>query len=158
MKNVSEHITYAEAIRSDAAKRAGINNYFTPNQLENMIVIAEKVYEPLVKHFDTKIYLSSFFRNKKVNELIGGVKDSQHLANNGAAMDLDADQNIGITNKEVFNYIKDHLDYDQLIIEDLKPDGGIGWVHVSYKKKGNRKQTLIMTLVDGVKKYEPYND
>jgi hypothetical protein len=158
MQYVSEHIDYATVIRSDAAKRAGINNYFTKPQLKNITLIAEKVYEPLVDHFRESIYISSFYRNKEVNDLIGGAKDSQHMANSGAAIDLDADNNLDVNNQQVFDYIKDNLDYDQLIIEDLKKDGSIGWIHVSYKEKGNRKQVLTMVMKNGVKTYEQYKN
>lgn len=157
MQYVSPHIDYATAIRSDMAKRNGINNYFTPDQLERMKLLAEEVYEPLVEHFGIPIFISSFFRNKEVNRLIGGSLTSQHLANNGAAMDLDADMNEEITNQEVFDYIKDHLPFDQLILEDIRPDGRIGWVHVSYISGKCRKEVLKMRLVNGKKTYEPYN-
>ena len=153
---VSDHITYADAIRSDVAKRNSILNYFTPEQLVRMKLLAEKVYEPLVKHFGTTIYITSFFRNVKLNKLIGGVKNSQHLANDGAAIDLDADLNVGVTNEQIFDYIKDHLDFDQLIIEDLRPDGGIGWIHVSYKEKDNRKEVLTMVFKNDKKYYDIY--
>ena len=156
MLNVSQHITYAEAVRSDTAKRAGLNNWFTTEQLDRMKLLAEKVYEPLVEHFKQPIYISSFFRSKEVNKLIGGSTSSQHLANNGAAMDLDADNNVGVNNQQVFDYIKDNLDYDQLILEDIKPDGSIGWIHVSYKEKDNRKQVLKMILKKGKKTYTKY--
>lgn len=156
MKLVSEHITYGDAIRSDAAKRAGILNYFTTEQLDRLVLLAEKIYEPIVKHFGVCVYIASFFRNEKVNKLIGGAKNSQHLANNGAAIDLDADMNPGINNEDVFNYIKDNLVFDQLIIEDLKPDGKIGWVHVSYKESNNRNEILTMVIKNGKKIYEPY--
>jgi hypothetical protein len=151
---VSENITYVQAIRSDVAKRNGINNYFTPDQLKRMKLLAEKIYEPLVKHFGIKIYIASFFRCAQLNKLVGGVKDSQHLANDGAAIDLDADMNTGVTNEKVFDYIRDHLDFDQLIIEDLRPDGGIGWIHVSYRETGNRHEMLTMVLKKGKKYYE----
>ena len=122
-----------------------------------MTILANEVYEPLVTHFNKPIYISSFFRTYKVNELIGGAVSSQHLANNGAAMDLDADMNIGITNQQVFDYIKDNLTFDQLILEDIREDGAIGWVHVSYKETGNRGEVLQMVIKDGKKYYEPYN-
>jgi zinc D-Ala-D-Ala carboxypeptidase len=157
MLNVSAHITYAEAIRSDIAKRYGINNYFTPAQLVNMKVLAEKVFEPLRKHFGVPIFISSFFRNVKLNELMGGVPDSQHLCNNGAAMDLDSDLYNTISNKQIFDYIKDRLDYDQLIYEGINSDGSPSWVHVSYvSKKANRHELLKMTIVNGKKVYESY--
>jgi hypothetical protein len=160
---VSEHISYAEAIRSDTAKRNGINNYFTPDQLERMKYLAEKVFEPLRNHFGVPIFVSSFFRNKKVNELMGGVVNSQHMANNGAAIDLDADVFNVITNKQIFDYIKDNLEFDQLIAEDVKSDGTIGWVHVSYieqvhtSQNENRKEVLKMIIKNGKKYYEFYS-
>jgi hypothetical protein len=156
MKQVSKHISYADAIRSDMAKRKGLLNYFTPEQLDRMKVLAEKIYEPLVEHFQVFIYISSFFRTAAVNKLIGGAKKSQHLANDGSAIDLDVDGKDYITNKEIFDYIKDHLEFDQLIWEygdDINP----GWVHVSYNEGKNRKEILTMVIKDGKKYYEQYN-
>lgn len=155
MKKISEHITHEDAIRSDIAKKNGIKNYFNLDQLARMIILAERVYEPLCDAFQVPIHISSFFRSSKLNELLGGADNSQHMANNGAAMDIDADLYGGVTNKELFNYIKDHLEFDQLIWElgDKKnPD----WVHVSYNIKGNRKEILRATIKNGVIKYEPY--
>jgi hypothetical protein len=156
MKQVSKHISYREAIKSEVAKRNGINNYFTVDQLYRMVELAENVFEPLREHFKVPIYISSFFRNKQLNDLIGGVKDSQHLCNNGAAIDLDGDVYSGVTNKQIFDYIKDNLTFDQLILENVSTDGTGGWVHVSYNKGNNRKEVLTMKLVNGKKVYEEY--
>lgn len=151
---LSEHISYADVIHSDIAKRNGINNYFTPDQLSRMIVLAKKVYEPLIVYFNTPIYISSFFRNKEVNTLLGGAISSQHMANNGAAMDLDSQTGL-VSNKQIFDYIKDNLEFDQLIWEagnEYDPD----WVHVSYNEGHNRKEILKMIRVDGKSTYEQY--
>lgn len=158
MLKVSKHITYADAIRSSVAQKHSIKNYFTPKQLTNMSVLAENVYEPLVKHFKQPIRITSFFRSRELNNLIGGSSSSQHMANNGAAIDLDVDGNTGVSNLQLFKYIKDNLDYDQLILEDIKPDGSIGWVHVGYKSKGNRRQVLTMVFKEGKVTYEQYKD
>ena len=141
MKLISPNITWAEAIRSDTAKRAGINNYFNIEQLARMTLLAGKVFEPLRLHFNVPIFISSFFRNHDVNELIGGAFNSQHMANNGAAMDLDAEVYGGVTNKQLFEYIKDNLEFDQLIWE-FGNDGEPDWVHVSYNEGHNRKEIL----------------
>jgi len=155
---ISPNCSYSDAVRSDAAKRAGINNYFTPDQLYRMTQLANAIYEPLVEHFKIKIYISSFFRTYKVNELVGGAVGSQHMANYGAAIDLDADQNIGLTNKQLFDYIKDNLDYDQLIIEAYNEDGTAGWIHISYvSPTKNRHEVLKMVIKDGKNYYETYN-
>ncbi len=154
MLKISEHITYAEAIRSDTAKRLGIDNTPNEEQLKNMESVAVNVFEPLRDNFCVPIYIPSFFRSKLLNKAIAGSTNSQHM--NGEAIDLDADMFGIITNKQIFDYIKDHLKFDQLIAEDVKPDGKIEWVHVSYKDTGNRNEILTMTIVNGKKHYEIY--
>jgi hypothetical protein len=61
-----------------------------------------------------------------------------------------------VTNKMVFDYIKESLEFDQLIWEfgsDSNPD----WVHVSYESTGKqRKQILKAKKVNGKTVYEPY--
>jgi zinc D-Ala-D-Ala carboxypeptidase len=155
MNLVSEHISWAEATRSDAAKRAGINNYFTPEQLVRMTTVAKKVFEPVRNHFGIPVFVSSFFRNAIVNKLIGGAVNSQHMANNGAAIDVDAEVYGKVTNKQIFEYIKNNLEFDQLIWEfgtNEEPD----WVHVSYNEGHNRKEILKAFRGTSGTQYAPY--
>lgn len=137
---ISKNISYKEATFTQTR----LDNVPNDVQLEAMKTIANRVFEPLRQAMgDVPIFISSFFRSKEVNEKIGGSKNSQHTL--GESMDLDADILGKITNKDIFNYIKDNLEFDQLIAEDVKEDGTIGWVHVSYTKRyPNRKQILIM--------------
>lgn len=136
MENISEHISYAEAIKSQAAIRAKIDN--TPNeaQLSAMKLVAENCFEPLRKYHGKAIAITSFFRNEKLNKLIGGASNSQHMT--GEAIDIDADIfNNGITNKHIFDWLKDNVEFDQLINEN-----DYSWVHISYRDKNNRKEIL----------------
>ena len=140
--NISKHITYDEATVSSKAKELKINNDPNSKQLVNMKLLAENIFEKVREHFDTPIYISSFFRSSKLNTKIKGSSTSQHCANVGAAMDIDADVYKGVTNSEIFNYILNNLNFDQLIWEfgdDENPD----WVHVSYVSDIlNRKEVL----------------
>jgi hypothetical protein len=157
MKKISEHITYRECIKSELAKRHGINNYFTLDQLPKLQLVANKIFEPVRNHFGVPIFVSSFFRTKELNILLGGAKNSQHCAFNGAAIDVDADVYGGITNKQIFDYIKDNLDFDQLILENVGADGTGGWVHFSYvNETDNRKEVLVMKIINGKQVYEKY--
>jgi zinc D-Ala-D-Ala carboxypeptidase len=156
VNKISEHITYKEAIHSDTAISKGIDNTPNDEQLSNMKLLAEKVFEPLRKHFNIPIFISSFFRSPLLNKTIGGAKNSQHQALNGAAMDIDTEGYLGVSNEMVFNYITRTLTFDQCIQEDIKPDGSIGWVHISYNKGKNRNQILTMVIKDGKKQYEEY--
>lgn len=148
---ISEHLDLSEVTRSDSAKRNGIDNTPTAEHLENFKLLAEKVFEPIRLHFKTPIFISSGYRSKELNAFIKGSASSQHCK--GQAIDIDMDGSKGgVTNKMVFDFIKDKLDFDQLIWEfgtDANPD----WVHVSYAKGANRKQKLKAVRNNGKTSY-----
>jgi len=139
MLKISDHITYAEATKSQVAVRYNLKNVPNQEQLENMTLTAEKIFEPVREFFNYPIAVTSFFRAPAVNAAAGGARNSQHST--GQAMDIDADVLGKITNKQVFDYIRENLEFDQLIWEfgdENQPD----WVHVSYNKVVNRRQIL----------------
>lgn len=151
---ISDHITYAEATKSQTATRNHLTNDPGPDELSAMQYIAKCVFEPLRIHFDMPIAISSFFRSRTVNSLVGGSGSSQHVK--GEAMDIDAEIFGGITNKQIFDYIKKNLPFDQLIWEfgdENKP----AWVHVSLKVANNRHQVLKSVKMSGKTVYENYN-
>jgi len=150
---VSKNISYKEATHSTTAKRLGIDNTPDAEQFSNMIYVAENVFQPVREHFNTPIYISSFFRSEGLNRAIKGSVNSTHMK--GEAMDLDADVYGGVTNAEIFNYIKDNLEFDQLIWE-FGTDDEPSWVHVSLSKITNRNQVLKAIKVNGKTKYELY--
>ena len=143
---ISKHISYKEATQSQTAVRKGINNEPDAYQLQNMQILAEKVFEPLREHFGVPIAINSFFRSQKLNKAIGGATGSQHTQ--GRAIDID-DTLGGVSNKQMFEYIKANLDFDQLIWEfgnDNNPD----WVHISYVSESeNRKRVLKASKKNG---------
>lgn len=147
MKKISKHISYKEATNSNYAKEHKIENKPNDEQLENMQLIAEKVFEPLREWVGGPIKVNSFFRSEELNSGIKGSLKSSHLK--GQAIDLTSMG--GKTNLEMFNYIKDNLDFDQLIWEYGRHNPV--WLHVSYKSEKNRKQVLIIKEVGQYKLY-----
>ena len=152
---ISRNISYKEATHSTTAKRLGIDNTPNAEQMSNMRYVAENVFQPIREHFGVPIYISSFFRSEALNRAIQGSSSSTHIK--GEAMDLDADVFGRINNAQIFNYIKDHLEFDQLIWE-FGTDENPAWVHVSLSKRNNRKQILKAVRVDGKTHYEIYAD
>jgi zinc D-Ala-D-Ala carboxypeptidase len=151
MKNISKHVSYEEGVRSNTALRLGIENTPRAEQLEKMSVVANEVFEPLREWVGGPIKINSFFRCYKLNKAIGGSKTSQHMS--GQAMDID--DTFGCkTNAEMFNYVKDNLDFDQMIWEfgdDDNPD----WVHISFvSKEENRNRCLKAYKEKGKTKYK----
>ena len=152
---VSEHVSYKEVTKSNTAIRKGIENIPSGEQMENIKLLCENVFEPLRKHVDGPIAINSLFRSLKLNIAIGGAASSQHCANNGAAMDID-DTYGNMSNADMFKFIKDNLDFDQLIWE-FGTDENPNWVHVSYKTRDNRKQILKCSKVKGKTVYSIYS-
>ena len=144
---ISEHLSLSEVTRSETAKRRGISNTPTAEHLENFKKLAENIFEPIREHFGVPIHISSGYRSKELNSAIGGSLSSQHCQ--GKAIDIDMDDsNSGVTNKMVFDYIKDNLEFDQLINEF-----DYSWVHVSYTNGNNRGQILKAVKSNGKTSY-----
>ena len=150
---LSKNLVLAEVIRSETAKRKGISNMPTPEHIENFKKLAENVFQPIRDHFGVPIYISSGYRSKALNKAIGGSLTSQHCQ--GEAIDIDMD-GTSITNKQIFDFIKDNLVFDQMIWE-FGTDKNPGWVHVSYESTGRqRKQILKAVKIKGKTSYLPY--
>lgn len=148
---ISKHLELSELIRSESAKRHGIKNMPTPEHIENLKVLADKVFEPIREHFNVPIRISSGYRSKELNKKIGGSQTSQH--SKGQAIDIDMDST-QITNKQIFDFVLNNLKFDQLIWE-FGNDNNADWVHVSYADK-NRNQALRAYKLHNKSVYIPY--
>lgn len=153
---ISEHLALAELIRSESAKRLGISNMPTTEHIANLKLLAENVFEKIRNNFRCPIHVSSGYRSKELNACTPGASaTSQHSTGEAIDIDMDGSSN-GVTNTMVFNYIKNSLEFDQLIWEfgtNENPD----WVHVSYESTGKqRKQILKATRVNGKPHYQQY--
>lgn len=138
---LSKNLSLEEVIKSDTALKNGIYNYPLNSHLSNLKKVAENIFQPIRDHFKEPIYISSGYRSLALNKLIKGSISSQHLE--GKALDIDQDfKNTKVTNLDIFNYIKDNLEFDQLINEFPNKEGNPSWVHVSYNEGKNRKQIL----------------
>ena len=148
---ISEHVSLKEGVRSHTATRLNIDNEPSSLDLINMTTIAEQVFEPLRKFVGGPIAINSFYRSPKLNSAIGGSTSSQHCK--GYAIDID-DKYGYKTNAEMYYYIQQNLDYDQLIWEfgdDKNPD----WVHVSYVSEDvNRRRCLQAYKENNKTKYK----
>jgi hypothetical protein len=143
--NLSAHVTLAEFQDSSTATTHGINNKMNESQIASAKLLCENVFEPLRIHLNTPIKISSAYRSVQLNKMIKGSLSSQHCK--GEAMDLQ----IGAKG---FNFIKDKLEFDQLIWE-FGNEENPSWVHVSYSSK-NRKQVLKATKKNGKTIYSNY--
>jgi len=141
MKRISKHISYKEAVGSNYAKQKGIKNKPNEEQVENMKLLAKEVFEPLREWVDAPIKVNSMFRSLELNTALKGSKTSSHMK--GEAMDITSMG--GKSNLEMFHYIKDNLEFDQLIWEFGKEPK---WLHVSFSK--NNRQQVLVTKKRGV--------
>jgi len=152
---LTANITLDELTKSQIAERKGINNNPSPAQIENLKALAINILQPVRSHFDKPLIISSGFRCAQLCVEIGSTITSQHVADEGAAA---ADFEIpGIDNRELALYIKNQLEFDQLILEFYKDNEPTsGWIHCSYSTNANRNQSLRAQRVDGKVSYTPW--
>jgi len=143
--NLSKHVTLAEFENSPTATTHGINNKMNASQIASAKLLCENVFEPLRNHLNTPIKISSGYRSPQLNKMIKGSLSSQHCK--AEAMDIKIDA-------KGFHFIKDKLEFDQLIWE-FGNDENPQWVHVSYSSR-NRKQVLKATKKNGKTIYSNY--
>tara|TARA_Y100000592_G_C5203985_1_gene191861 strand:+ start:28 stop:492 length:465 start_codon:yes stop_codon:yes gene_type:complete len=147
---ISKHISEKEATKSITALRLGIDN--TPNgtAIQNMKILAEKVFEPLRAWVGGAIKITSMYRSPDLCIALNSKPSSQHCK--GQAIDID-DVYGHKTNAEMFAFIKDELSFDQMIWEFGNEDNP-DWVHVSYvSEEKNRNRILKAVRDDGKTKY-----
>ena len=143
--NITMHFTIEEMYASDTAKRLGIDNKPTTQKMINLVYLCAFVLEPLRVAMGEPIRVSSGYRCEKLNKAVGGVYNSQHLKGQAADLCIDGDIEKG---RRWFNYIKDHLPFDQLIWEH-NPKTGSYWVHVSFvfPDFGKNRKNVINNLI-----------
>ena len=141
---VTMHFTIEEMYASDTAKRLGIDNKPSVQQMINLVYLCAYVLEPLRVAMNEPIKIGSGFRCQKLNKAVGGVYNSQHMKGQAADLCIDGDIEKG---RRWFNYIKDHLPFDQLIMEHNSK--GSYWVHVSfvYPDFGKNRRQVITNLL-----------
>ena len=133
MVRLSKNFDSNEFTYSVTAHANKINNAPSIEILNNIKALCENVLQPLRDHLGCAVKITSGYRCKALNTKVGGHPNSQHLTGNAADFIVPS-KNL----KEVFNYIKDNLVYDQLLYEyDSK---GSVWIHVSFVR--NRMQAI----------------
>jgi len=151
---LSANFSLDELIKSQVAERKNINNNPSPDVIENLKELCINILQPCRSFFDKPLYISSGYRSAQLCIEIGSSINSQHTL--GMAADIEIWE---VSNKHLFDYIRNNLEFDQLILEFYKgeEEPNSGWVHVSYNKNDNRKQSLIASRnEDGKVIYKPY--
>ena len=132
---LTQNFTLNELVYSETATSHNIDNRPSVPVISNLQALCTNVLQPLRDALGCPIVITSGFRCAELNKRIGGAANSQHLY--GQAADLVVPQK---DLKEVFNYIKTKLPYDQLLYEYNQTER---WLHVSYRTDGkNRKQAI----------------
>jgi hypothetical protein len=150
---LSANFELFELTKSQVADRKGISNNPSPDHIDNLKSLCINILQPIRSEFDKPVIISSGFRSAELCIAIGSKPTSQH--SEGKAADLEIP---GVDNMELAMWIKNNLNFDQLILEFYK-DGepNSGWVHVSWAGEDNRNQTLRAVRDDNDKVvYKPW--
>jgi len=152
---LSPHFSLAECTASAKAKQLGIDNTPNAEQLSNMVYLCHRVLEPLRSYFKKPVVVNSMFRSVATNRAVGGSSTSQHCK--GEAVDCEI---VGVSNKSIADWVSEHLEFDQVILEFHNPsDANSGWVHISLKRSGNnRRSKLVASKQNGATIYKSVAD
>jgi hypothetical protein len=146
MTALSKYATLEECSRSVTASRLGIDNNPPVEVRDNLREVCSKVFDPCREFVGGPLAIASGYRSPKLNKAVGGSKTSEHMV--GQALDIDCDTFGNKTNAELFYFIKDNLEFNQLIWEfgtDKNPE----WIHVSYSRLHNKKKVLKASKIKG---------
>lgn len=125
-----KYFSINELCQSDVAKAQNIDNTPTDAGRNNLQLLVDNLLDPLREMYGKPICVNSGYRSQALNKAVKGTPSSQHTK--GCAVDIVCDDN-----EKLFNLIKEHFNYDQLINEH-----NYKWIHVSYVEGVNRRQTL----------------
>jgi len=135
--NLTKNFTLEEVCYSDTARAFGIDNIPTSQVIiDNLKTVCGNIAQPIRDKFGVT-RISSGYRCLRLNRKIGSKDNSQHTK--GQALDIDKVGNVSL--RTVFNYIRDNLNFDQLLFETNSK--GVTWIHVSYVSKGNNRHQVI---------------
>ena len=151
---LSANFQLSELIKSQVSERKGIPNNPSPAHIDNLKALCVNVLQPIRSHFESPVLISSGYRSPELCIAIGSKITSQHAS--GQAADLEVP---GIDNQKLAEWIKENLEYDQLILEFYRkgePDSG--WIHVSWDSEQNRNNCLQASRNEelGKTEYKPW--
>ncbi len=131
--NLTTHFTIEEMTFSQVAVRYGIDNRATSRQKENLKALCENTLEPIRVLVDAPVHVTSGLRQSRVNALVGGSQNSQHIR--GEAADIQVTK---YTTEELFALIiRSGIPFDQIIQEFDS------WVHISFKRNGKNRRSIL---------------
>ena len=147
---LSENFSLIELTKSQTAERKGIDNTPSPTHRHNLKLLCTAILQPIRDYFNRVVSVSSGYRSEALCLAIGSKTTSQHAKGQAADFEI-----YGLSNQELANWIRENLDYDQLILEYWTPESpNNGWIHCSYNAEGNRKEYLRAYKNEGKTKYE----
>ena len=149
---LTKNFSLNELTKSSTAIRLGIDNTPNSEHLVNMVNVCCHILQPVREHFGRVVTINSGYRSPKLNTAVNGSKTSQHC--NGQAADFEI---YNFPNHDLANWIKQNLNFDQLILEFYNPEEGpnSGWVHCSYNLDGsNRKKVMTALRINNRTQYK----
>lgn len=142
---LTTHFRLSEFTHSNTANKYGIKNEPNAEQIDNLRALCEHCLEPLRAFAQCPIIISSGYRCPAVNghPEVKGAPNSNHLY--GYAADIIIPDNA--TGKRWFNWMKDNLQFDELILERKTKTSPTFWIHVAYRRNAPNRQCIKQNLI-----------
>ena len=128
------YFTISELLKSNTALKHKLWNGAPKEAEENLRALVDEVLDPLREAYGKPIRVNSGYRCPRLNNLVGGSPNSQHMR--GEAADIQPVDGNEADLEVLAQFLIANGKFDQLILYPT-------FIHVSYKRLGwNRKQIL----------------
>ena len=136
---LSKNFSYDELVYSATAERLKLDNTPNEKEIEFLRKLANEVLQPIRDKWGRPIVVTSGFRSEKVNNAVGGVKNSQHRLGQAADLKIGSKSQ----NKALFNFIVDMVKKGEIRVGQLIDEYGYSWIHVSLPREGKVNNQVL---------------
>ena len=137
-KRGASYFTISELTASATAQREGIDNRPPTSAYHLLHVLVEQLLDPIREAWGAPIVVSSGYRCKELNELVGGAKNSHHLL--GCAADLIAGSKA--EHRKLFELIQQMQLQGKIRFTQPIAENDFRWIHISYVPSDLRCQVI----------------
>jgi zinc D-Ala-D-Ala carboxypeptidase len=144
---LSDNFRLSELTKSNTALRLGIDNTPSQEEIDRLEYLCLRVLQPVRNYYNRSVIVSSGFRCLQLNQELKSGNRSQHVRGEAADFEIP-----GLDNYEVACWVRDNLEYDQLILEFYDGSPSSGWIHVSIKEEGNNRMECLTINKGNIKR------
>ena len=137
--NLSKNFTLEELTHSATAKRKGINNTPTKEEIDNLKKLCETILQPIRNKYKKQIRITSGYRSYQLNKAVGGSSTSQHTKGQAADIDMGINEN-----RILYELIKIMVKNKEIEVGQCIDEHSFDWIHISLPNSKHHNEFISL--------------